>query len=117
MENNGQAHLAEKLDRDLGWDFVHRFLNFVGGLSQPIGVDVDPDATTRTGHVLVRLDAPDGLMEILPAIGTLKSDLTHFNVGHRGKRLLLRYTDRFNPCHLLCSSWNRPINSTAFRQE
>jgi hypothetical protein len=86
MENNGRRCLAEKLDRDLRWDFIHRFLNFVGGLGQPIGVDVDPDATTRTGHVLVRLDPPDGLMEILPAIGTLKSDLMHFNVRHGGKR-------------------------------
>jgi hypothetical protein len=85
MENDGRGRLAEKLDRDLGRTFIHRFLNFVGGLGQPVGVDVDSDATTRTGHMLVRLDPSDGLMEILPTIGTLKSNLTHFNVRHRGK--------------------------------
>jgi hypothetical protein len=113
MENSGC--LAEKFDRDFGRDFIHRFLYFVGGPGQPVGVDVDPDATTRTSHVLVRLDPPDGLLEILPAIGTLKSDLMHFNVRHGGKRLLLRQTDQINPFHLLWSSWIRPINSMVFR--
>ena len=117
MENNGCGRLAEKLDRDLGRDFIHRLLNFVGGLGQPVGVDVDPDATTRTGHVLVCLDPSDGLMEILPAIGALKSDLMHFSVRHGGKRLLLRHTDQINPCYLLCSSSISPINSMVFRLE
>jgi hypothetical protein len=91
MENNGRRCLAEKLDRDLGRDFIHRLLNFVGGLGQPIGVDVDSDATTLTGHVLVRLDPPDGLMEILPATGALKSDLMLFNVRHGGRASFAAY--------------------------
>jgi hypothetical protein len=115
MENSGC--LAEKFDRDFGRDFIHRFLYFVGGPGQPVGVDVDPDATTRTSHVLVRLDPPDGLLEILPAIGTLKSDLMHFSVRHGGKRHLLRHTDQINPYYLLCSISISPINSMVFRLE
>ena len=33
MENNGRRCLAEKLDRDLGRDFIHRLLNFVVALA------------------------------------------------------------------------------------
>src|ERR1700724_395537 len=67
-----ETALAEKFDRDLRWGFVECFLNLFGGLRQSIGIDIDPDAAARAGHVLVCLQASDSLIEVLPAIRTLK---------------------------------------------
>ena len=75
--------LAKKLDRDLWRTFLDRFLNFFGRLGQPVGVNVDSDATARTAHVFVGLESADGLMKILPAIGALKRDLMHLNARHQ----------------------------------
>jgi hypothetical protein len=70
--------LAEKLYRDLRRDFVDCFLNFLGGVGQPVRVDIDPNAALRTRHVLVRLEPPDCLLEVVPAFRTLKPDLMGF---------------------------------------
>jgi hypothetical protein len=76
--------LAKKFDRDLRRGLIERFLNFFGGLGQSIGIDIDPDATARTCHVLVRLEPSNGLIKILPAIRALKSDFAGVHVSHKG---------------------------------
>ena len=75
--------LAKKLDGDFRRNFLDRFLNFLAGLGQPIGVDIDSNAAPRTGHVLVRLEPPDCLSEIVSAFRTLKPDLIGLNASHR----------------------------------
>jgi len=65
----------KKFDSDFGRNLLDRFVNFVCGVGQPVGVDIDPDVAARTRHVLTRFQAPDRLSQIVPAIRTLKPDL------------------------------------------
>jgi hypothetical protein len=74
---------VEELDRNFRRDFIERFLNFVGGFCQSVGIDIDSDAAIRTGHVLVRLEPADGLYEVLPATRTLKSDFMGARFNHQ----------------------------------
>jgi hypothetical protein len=46
--------LTEKFDGDLRWRFLDSFLNLFGGVGQSIRVDIYSDATTRTGHMVLR---------------------------------------------------------------
>ena len=55
-EPNNKERLAEKLDRNLRRGFIDCFLNFLSGLGQPVGIDINPYPTAGTGHVLVRLE-------------------------------------------------------------
>src|ERR1041384_6863682 len=71
----GASGSPKKLDGDFGWNLLDRLLNFLRGVGQPIRVDVDSDMAACTRHVLVRLQAPDRLPQIVPAIRTLKLDL------------------------------------------
>jgi len=75
--------LTKELDRDLGGNLLDRLLNFLGGLGQPVGVDIDADPAPGTRHVLIRLELSDRLLEIVPAIRTLKPDLVGCRANHQ----------------------------------
>jgi hypothetical protein len=67
--------LSEEFDRDLGRHFPDRVSDFLRGVGKPIGVDIDSDAASATGHAFIRLEEFDGLLEVLSATRTLKPDL------------------------------------------
>lgn len=45
----------KEFDGDFGGCPLDRSVNFLSGVSRPVRVDADSDATARTCHVLVRL--------------------------------------------------------------
>lgn len=90
--------LPKKLDGDLGRNPLDSFLNFLGGIRQPIRVDIDSCAAPGTDHVIVRLQAPDRLPEVVPAFRTLKSDLMEINASYR-KMLPLERGRLEGSCH------------------
>jgi hypothetical protein len=75
--------LPEELDRDLRRNLLHRQLNLFGSFSEPIGVDVDSNVTSRTSHVFVGFEPPDCLLQVMPALRTLKLDLVRINLSHQ----------------------------------
>jgi hypothetical protein len=76
--------LAEKLDRYLGRLFLDRLLNFLSGFCEPVCIDIDSNSATGTGHVLLRLEPSDGLLQFVPAARTLEPDFMRVHVGHPG---------------------------------
>src|SRR5438046_966201 len=72
----------EKLDGDLGRHLFDRSVNFLRRVCQPVCVDIDAYVAARTGHVLVRSQAPDRLSEVAPAAGALKPDLAWIHASH-----------------------------------
>jgi hypothetical protein len=72
----------KELDRNLWRDLLDRFPNLLGGLCQPVRVDVDADTAAGTGHMRVGLESTDGLFEFLPAVGALKLDFASVYVCH-----------------------------------
>jgi hypothetical protein len=79
----GAEPLAKKLDRNLRGYFVDCLLNFFGGLGKPVCVHIDSDAATRTGHMLVRLEPPDRLFELVSTPWTLESDFVSIGLDYR----------------------------------
>jgi hypothetical protein len=82
--NSARRLLSEKLDRDFGRNFLDCFLNFLGRVCQPVGIDVDAHVARRTGHVLTRFQAADRLPEVAPAVGALKPELVGISASHGG---------------------------------
>ena len=72
----------EKPDGDLGRNLFDRSVNFLRRIGQPACVDIDAYVAARTGHVLVRSQAPDRLSEIVPAAWALESDLVRIHASH-----------------------------------
>jgi hypothetical protein len=75
--------LSVELDGDLRWNFFDGSLNFIGGVGQPVGIDIDSYAASATGHVPARFQLADRLFELVPAFRTLKFDDVSVNVAHR----------------------------------
>jgi hypothetical protein len=89
-------HLPEELDRNLGRDLLHRQLNIFSSPSEPIGVDVDSNVTSRTSHVFVGFEPPYCLLELMPTLRTLKLDLVRINPSHQ-RNGSFRFRERRRP--------------------
>ena len=74
---------AEELDRDFRRDLFEGFLNLLGGVSEPVRVDVDSDATPPTAHGFAGLQRTYSLFEVVPAVRALKSDFMRITINHR----------------------------------
>src|SRR5271165_4805287 len=92
--------LAEELDRNLRRRLIHRSLNFFCSLGEPIGVDVDSDVTPWASHVFVGLEPPNCLLELMPALQTLKLDLVRINISHQGLTAPPSVAGRQNPIRI-----------------
>jgi hypothetical protein len=71
-----------ELDRNLRGNFPHGFLNFVGGVSQPVRINIDSDATPQTARTLAQLQLRNCLFEVMPTLRALKFDDTGVDVCH-----------------------------------
>jgi len=61
--------LTKELDGDLWGHFPDRLVNFVGGIGEPVHVDVNANAATQTLHVFTRFQSSDVLFEAWPQCG------------------------------------------------
>jgi len=80
--------LAKEFDGDLWGNFADRLVNFVGGIDEPVRVDVDANAATRTLHVFTQFQSPDALFKFMAAVRTLKSDDVGIDIWHRASSVL-----------------------------
>jgi hypothetical protein len=72
----------KKLDRDLRRYLVDRTLYFVGGVCQPICININSDPASFAAHVIAQLETRDRLFELVPAFRALKSDHNGVGTGH-----------------------------------
>jgi hypothetical protein len=91
--------LAEKFNGDLGGNFLDGSLNFLGGIGQPVRVNVYSYPTSRTAHVFARLQLPYGLFEFVAAFRALKSDHMGVNADHRGMPSVQTLLSSIPPLH------------------
>jgi hypothetical protein len=71
-----------KLDGDLRRHLVDRALYFIGGVCQPICIDVDSDSASLAAHMIAQLETRDRLFEFAPTLRALKSDHDGVRTGH-----------------------------------
>jgi hypothetical protein len=85
----GRSASAEKLDCDLRGHLFQGPPDFLGGVCQPVRVDVNSDATAVAAHVSALLQTLDRLLELMPALRALEFDqmrVTH-GAGQRSAGL------------------------------
>lgn len=73
---------TEELDADLRGDLFHSLLNLFDRLGQSTGIDIDSDVAAGAGHVLAGLEPSNCLLEIVPAVRTLKTELVRLDPAH-----------------------------------
>jgi hypothetical protein len=64
-------------------NFIDSLPNFIGGVRQPIRVNIYSYTASGTAHVILRLQLSYRLFQAMPAFRTLKRDNTSVNIGHR----------------------------------
>jgi hypothetical protein len=74
LASRGRSASAEKLDCDLRGHLFQGPPDFLGGVCQPVRVDVNSDAAARAAHVGGLLKALDRLLKLVPALRALEFD-------------------------------------------
>jgi hypothetical protein len=73
---------AKEFDGDLGRHLFHRIEYFVGGIRQPVRVDVDADLASLAAHLTALLQIRDRLFELMPTLRALKFDEEGIGTKH-----------------------------------
>jgi hypothetical protein len=79
-----------EFDGDFRGHFPGRSLNFLGGIGQVVGVDVDADPAAGTVHGFARFQPPYALFKIMAAVRTLKFDHVGIDIRHQSLCLAQR---------------------------
>jgi hypothetical protein len=58
-------------------------VHFLRGVGQAVRVDVDANAAAWTFHMFARLQSPDALLKVVPAVRALKFDHVSIEVRHQ----------------------------------
>jgi hypothetical protein len=64
----------EKFDCNLGGHFFQRPPDFLSGICQPVGVNVNSNAAAPAAHLSAPLKTRDRLFELMPALRALEFD-------------------------------------------
>src|SRR5580693_8899761 len=76
--------ISEKFDGDLGGHLFQGPPDFLGGVCQPIRVNVNSNVAAPAAHMSALLEARDRLLQLMPALRTLEFD--QVPVTHRAAR-------------------------------
>jgi hypothetical protein len=69
---------VEKFDSDLAGHFFQRPADFLGGVRQSVGVNVDPNVAARASHMGALFETRDRLFKLMPALRALEFDQVRF---------------------------------------